>query len=173
MRRGHRWREFARRRRSAGILAVGREGVGIGMGAYMVEADRTATHWYSIFRMPPPTLIVLIYPELPPLRFNPNSTHTYSCVSAGVENWVDTCGWVWKSWSQLARMVAKAVVPGSSDGDRDRDGIVVHVCNVVGNGKLQEGRNRGSCHGLCSSFKSFDIATSRSRTDTGYTVLAF
>ena len=26
---------------------------------------------------------------------------------------------------------------------------------------------------LCSSFKSFDIATSRSRTDTGYTVIAF
>ena len=31
-------------------------------------------------------------------------------------------------------MVAKAVVPGSSDADRDQDGIVVHVCNVIANG---------------------------------------
>ena len=68
-------------------------------------------------------------------------------------------------------MVAKAVVPGSSDGDRDRDGIVVHVCNVIGNGT---GRKESRVMSrLCSSFKSFDIATSRSRTDTGYTVLAF
>ena len=37
-------------------------------------------------------------------------------------------------------MVAKAVVPCSSDGDRDRDGIVLRVCKVVGNGT---GRNPG------------------------------
>ena len=88
-------------------------------------------------------------------------------MSAGVGNWVGTCSCVWKSWSPLARMVAKAVVPGSSDGDRDRDGIVVHVCNVVGNGT---GRKEARFMTRSCSSSS---ATSRSRTDTGYTVLAF
>ena len=63
------------------------------------------------------------------------------------------CSCVWKSWSQLAWIIAKAVVPGSSDGDRDRDGIVVHVCNVVRNGT---GRKEARVMSRsCSSFKLF------------------
>ena len=71
-------------------------------------------------------------------------------MSAGVGNWVGTCTCIWKSWSQDG---CEGGGSGSSDGDTDQDGIVVHVCNVVGNGTGRKDARVMSRS--CSSFKLF------------------
>ena len=58
-------------------------------------------------------------------------------------------------------MVAKAVVPRSSDGDRD--GIVMRVCKVVGNGTGRK-EARVMSRSYSSSFATVTVLPDRGQT---------